>query len=125
MDKSGESTVKAGPQGDYFDYKVYEIFFKQEDNGLFDGDTCTDYSKKDFTYDDCILENFGNYLKQSYGCLFMPPWMNFTCGNHADMNISENNLDIELLDKAWGNINKLTDGMIIDAMKICKPPCKR
>ena len=125
MDKSTEASISAGPNGDKFEYKVFDISFQYENNVINDGKTCTDYSKTDLTYEDCIVHHFGEYLKESYGCKFIPPWIDVDCTNTTDQSHTEKDLDPDLLDRAWVDIDKLIDGIHVETMKRCKPPCKR
>ena len=123
MDRSPEAAVSIGPLVDiYSEYKAYEITFQIEDNEILNGETCTDYTKMEGDYNECVVTHFKEQLKSVYGCNNMPPWMNTTCDDIVKENI---NLDPVDLDKAWADIDKLTDGLTIESMHNCKPPCKR
>ena len=123
MDRSPEAAVSIGPLGHIFStYKAIEITFQVEDHEIFDGDTCTDYTKMDDDYNECVVAHFKEQLKSTYGCNNMPPWMNATCN---DIFKKDADLDPTNLDNAWADIDKLTDGLTIEAMHKCKPPCKR
>ena len=69
------------------------------------------------------MNHFTNQLKASYGCKFMPPWLNVTCEESDNIDLTD--LDADHLDQSWYDIDRLTDGITIKAMQQCKPPCKR
>ena len=105
------------------DYKVEDLSFSIVDDTIFDGDTCTDYAKYNTNYEDCLVKHYSEELSNIYGCKHFPPWLGGTCTSSAERNKEYN--DPALLDKAFRDIDKLTDGLPIEVIKKCKQPCRR
>ena len=105
------------------DYKVEDLSFSIVDDTIFDGDTCTDYAKYNTNYEYCLVKHYSEELSNIYGCKHFPPWLGGTCTSSAERNKEYN--DPALLDKAFRDIDKLTDGLPIEVIKKCKQPCRR
>ena len=89
-------------------------------NRIHDGVTCTDYSKQSSDYDECIVTRFKEQLLETYGCQNVHPFMNVHCKDNP-----ENARKPKLLEKTHADIDKLTEGLDIDAIRKCLPPCQR
>ena len=59
MDRGPSTTVFIGRNSETrADLKAYEVSFKIEDDSIHNGKTCTDYSKQNSNYDECIVASF-------------------------------------------------------------------
>ena len=104
------------------DIKSYEVSFGIEDNRIYDGRTCTDYAKWNSNYDECVTDSFRKQLVKTYGCQNLPPFLDIKC-NSPTQDIQDP--DPILLEKTFADLDKLSDGLKIDAMKDCLYPCQR
>ena len=104
------------------DIKSYEVTFGIEDNRIYDGRTCTDYAKWNSNYDECVTDSFRKQLVKTYGCQNLPPFLDIKC-NSPTQDIQDP--DPILLEKTFADLDKLSDGLKIDAMKDCLYPCQR
>ena len=115
-----ESSIHIGPSGgDTYMYAVYNLVYSEQDNVIMAGESCTNNQESSYTA--CRGDAIGSYLFSVYGCL--PPWWpnknNITCEKHSPMR----QLPGDVQDKLLADLDDLTDGLEIDAMNQCLPPC--
>ena len=62
-----------GPtHNDKFESATYNLEYRFQDSKIYDGQSCTDYDIKNFSYGDCIEDIMERFFLKSYGCV--PPW---------------------------------------------------
>ena len=123
MDRGPTTAMSIGRHDDTnSDIKAYEVSFEIEDDRIYDGITCTDYAKWNSNYGECVTDAFREQLINTYGCQNLPPLLDIKCNS---LTLDFQDPDPILLEKTFADLDKLTDGLNVDAMEGCLPPCKR
>ena len=104
-----------------FDYKAVELSYQVQDNTIFEGSTCVDYRNKEDSFGDCNYKALATYLHDLYGCY--PPWMDLDGKNVCEIDIESKNVGAKTLNNTFQDLNTLFDGIKLDIMKQCLPPC--
>ena len=72
-EKLSDTQTTLGPSSDnYYEHAVFEVDYTVDDASIHDGKICTDYTKKQHSYQHCISTIAINEFKSWYGCF--PPW---------------------------------------------------
>ena len=119
-----DAKTSIGPTSDtFFSFGNYELEYLLYDHSINDGITCTDYTKSDISYGECLNNSLKQESMATYGCLL--PWIStnnkseIICGEttNIDANAMRNSpLYIEIL--------YLIKNFEPKAFKRCLPPCK-
>ena len=104
-----------------FTWGSYEVEYFLYDDSIHDGTSCTDYTKLDISYGDCLNNILIHKFMVAYGCL--PPWVftnssKVTC--EEETNIDANAMEIRALYKDMIN---LILNLEVDMFKRCLTPC--
>ena len=111
-----------GPTSDtLFFFGNYELEYLLYDSRIHDGTTCTDYTKLDMTYGECLNDILKKESLATYGCLL--PWIST---NNSKMNCKEK-IDIEpnvmKSTPLYTDILYLIKNFEPQMFKKCLPPC--
>ena len=104
-----------------FDYNAVELFYKVHDNTVFDGKTCIDYRRQEENYGDCNYKALATHIHHRYGCY--PPWMRLIGKGVCEKDGQSNDIGVQLLNDTSKELITLNDGVKLDIMKQCLPPC--
>ena len=124
-DKRTEETLDAkatfGPTSTiFFSFRIYEVEYFLYDDSIHDGTSCTDYTKSDMSYGECLKNILMHEFLASYGCL--PLWVSTN-----NSKICEDEIDIEAntIEKTplFRNIVKLVKHLEPDMFKKCLSMC--
>ena len=120
--ESPYSQIELGATSDTtFDYKAVELFYEVEDNTIFEGATCVDYREQEESYGDCNYKALASYFHDLYGCY--PPWMKLGLKNICEIDEIPKNVSANKLSNFLEDLDSLVDGIKLDIMKQCLPPC--
>ena len=114
--------AKSGPTTkNLFSYGIYELEYALYDNSIHDGTSCTDYSKSEMTYGECLNKVLTQEFLSTYGCL--PPWV--STNNSKILCEEETNIDAVAIQETpfKKNIVKLAENLKADMFKKCLSPC--
>ena len=111
-----------GPtSNNYFSYGIYELQYLHYDNSIHEGTSCTDYSKLDTSYGECLNDVLIHESLATYGCL--PPWVSTNNSKiicEEETNIEAKGMKETLLFK---NIVRLIQNLEADMFRKCLSPC--
>ena len=118
-----DATLSIGPTTSvYFTHGKYKLEYSLNDDSIHDGTTCTDYTKAEVSYGDCLNDIMTQEFLATYGCL--PPWM-FTNKTHMickkETNINANTLEMSPI---FDDFVSLVYNDETEMFKRCLPPCK-
>ena len=105
----------------YFSYGMYELEYLLFDDSIHDGTSCTDYSKSDMTYRECLNKILIHEFVTAYGCL--PPWV--STNNSKIICEEQTNIEVKAIKKSslYKNIVKLVQNFPAEMFKKCLSPC--
>ena len=96
------------------EYLQNKMFYKLHDESVYDGDKCTDYSKLNMSFGQCLEKEVKNKLIKLYDCI--PQWFP---GNMKKCSASSQ----PITDEAKDYISKISSSNNI--VTACKPSCKK
>ena len=96
----------------------YEIEYTLNDDSIHDGITCTDYTKLESSYDDCLSAVLREELLSAYGCL--PPWFK---ERSLKQKCGEANFDVKSLETIVNVLMELFSSSELKMFERCLPPC--
>ena len=120
IDTLEDATVYLGPTDEmHFNTAAYELEITLQDLILYEGRSCTDYSKYDTSYGKCIEKSLKDKLVQVYGCL--PPW--FIIDNSKSTCTEVKRPGQHMIDEIANEIKRLELGFEMQLFHNCLPPC--
>ena len=119
-DPSTEVVIGA-TSNETFELKAVELFYKINDNTLFEGTSCVDYRKQKESFGDCNNKALAVHLHDIYGCY--PPWMQLDLKNVCEIDVPSKDVGAKTLNDTFQDLYSLICGIKLDFMKQCLPPC--
>ena len=117
-----DAKASIGPISDtFYSYRITELEYFVDDNSIHDGTSCTDYTKSDMSYRECLNNVLTNEFLATYGCL--PPWVSTNNSQlicEEETNIEANPMKKTLL---YEDILRLVQNLEADMFKRCLAPC--
>ena len=117
-----DAEASIGPTSNlFYSCRIYELEYLLYDDSIHDGTSCTDYTKSDMTYGECLNNILMHEFLSTYGCL--PPWVST---NNSKICKDEINIKANAIRETplYNNILQLIYNYAADIFRRCLPPCK-
>ena len=121
-EETNDAKTSVGPTSStYFSHASYELEYWLYDDSIHDGTTCTDYTKADMSYAECLDDIWTQGFLATYGCL--PPWVStniskITCKEQLDIDA----MTIRYETSVYRSIVELFQNYELSMFKKCLPP---
>ena len=106
----------------YYSSGKYKLEYSLYDESIHDGTTCTDYTKLDMNYGECLNNVLTQEFLATYSCL--PPWV--STNRSKIICKDKTNIDAMAMQETplYNNIMDLVKNYDTGIFKRCLPPCK-